>query len=126
MRTAPTETARLADDPLVRDLVDRVVAEADPLRVILFGSRARGAARPDSDVDLLVVLPDGTDRRRAMARISSRRPVLDVDVLVATPEVLDRHGADPGLIYGQALRSGRDVYVAPGHEPVRAAATVGA
>ncbi|MEK9163875.1 MAG: nucleotidyltransferase domain-containing protein, partial [Chloroflexota bacterium] len=39
-------------------MVKRIVTQFDPVRIILFGSRARGAARPDSDVDLLVILPD--------------------------------------------------------------------
>ncbi len=44
------------DDPVVARVVRRVVEEVQPLRVILFGSRAKGMAWPDSDVDLLVVL----------------------------------------------------------------------
>ena len=101
------------DDPLVRGVVEQVVADADPLRVILFGSRAGGTARPDSDIDLLVVMPDGTDRRRAMARIASRLPIydVDVDVLVSTPSVLASQGDDPGLVYRTVLRTGRDLYV---------------
>ncbi|MGH6898540.1 MAG: DUF433 domain-containing protein [Geminicoccaceae bacterium] len=39
-------------------LLDAVVAHFDPLQVILFGSRARGEASADSDIDLLVVLDD--------------------------------------------------------------------
>jgi len=39
------------------EIVERIVRQFDPLRIILFGSWARGDARPDSDVDLLVVLP---------------------------------------------------------------------
>lgn len=104
------------DDPLVRGIVERLVAEADPLRVILFGSRATGTARPDSDIDLLVVMPDGTPRRREMARLASLLPILDVDVdlLVATPDVLERHRDNPGFIYRTILRTGRDLYT-PAH-----------
>ncbi|WP_420456741.1 nucleotidyltransferase domain-containing protein [Rubrivirga sp.] len=99
-------------DPVVREIVDRIVAEASPLRVVLFGSRATGTARPDSDVDLLVVMPDGTPCRQAMVKIGARLPILDVDVdvLVATPSALDRHSDNPGLVYRQALRTGRTLY----------------
>ncbi|HOF86504.1 MAG TPA: nucleotidyltransferase domain-containing protein [Armatimonadota bacterium] len=38
-------------------MVERIVEQFHPLRITLFGSRARGDAGPDSDVDLLVVLP---------------------------------------------------------------------
>jgi predicted nucleotidyltransferase len=41
-------------------LLDRIVARLSPEEVWLFGSRAEGRARPDSDYDLLVVMPDGT------------------------------------------------------------------
>lgn len=106
-----------AEDPLVCALVEQIVAEAAPLRVILFGSRATGTARPDSDIDLLVVMPDGTPRRQAMVQIGARLPILDVDVdlLVSTPDVLDRHRDNPGLVYREILRTGRDLYTAPAH-----------
>ena len=57
----PDVTAALLDQ-IVRTIVD----EVDPEQVVLFGSRARGDARPDSDVDLLVVEsePFGTSRSR--------------------------------------------------------------
>ncbi|WP_420456761.1 nucleotidyltransferase domain-containing protein [Rubrivirga sp.] len=99
-------------DPLVRAVVEQVVAEADPLRVVLFGSRATGTARPDSDVDLSVVMPDGTDRRAARTRIGSRlrRPGVGIDLLVTTPAVLAASGDDPGPIYRTVLRTGREIY----------------
>ncbi len=103
-----------AVDPIVREIVDRIVAEASPLRVILFGSRAAGTARPDSDVDLLVVMPNGTPRRQAMVEIGARlpRPGVGIDLLVTTPDVLDRHRDNPGLVYREVLRTGQDLYVA--------------
>ncbi|MDT0632152.1 nucleotidyltransferase domain-containing protein [Rubrivirga sp. S365] len=101
-----------AEDPLVRPLVAQIVAEFDPLRVVLFGSRAAGTARPDSDVDLLVVMPDGTPRRRAMVEIGARlpRPGVGIDLLVTTPAVLAQHGDNPGLVYREILRTGRTLY----------------
>ena len=109
--------AHAAVDADVRRLVEEIVAEADPLRIILFGSRATGAARPDSDIDLLVVMPDGTPCRQAMVEIGSRlsRPGVGIDLLVATPATLSEHAANPGLIYRQILRTGRELYVAPPH-----------
>jgi predicted nucleotidyltransferase len=46
------------EDPALNRLLARVVEVMNPLEVWLFGSRAEGRARPDSDYDLLVVLPD--------------------------------------------------------------------
>lgn len=114
------ETAHLprvqTDDPLVRRLVQSVVDGVQPLRVLLFGSRATGGARPDSDLDLLVVMPDGTDCRQMMVQASLCLPPdrdVDVDLLVATPVQLERHRDNPGLVYHQILRTGREVYAAP-------------
>lgn len=54
-----SEEGEMADAALER-LVRHVVEVMDPLEVWLFGSRAEGRARPTSDYDLLVVMPDGT------------------------------------------------------------------
>ena len=48
----------------IERIVRAIVEEAHPRRVILFGSVARGEARDSSDIDLLVVIPDGTHRRK--------------------------------------------------------------
>src|SRR5262245_61052343 len=48
----------IAVDPVPLELLDAVVQYFQPLRVILFGSAARGDAGPDSDIDLLVILDD--------------------------------------------------------------------
>jgi uncharacterized protein len=47
-----------ADDPLLTDVVRRLVDVYHPQRIYLFGSTARGDAGPDSDYDLMVILPD--------------------------------------------------------------------
>jgi predicted nucleotidyltransferase len=45
-------------DPILIDIVHRLVDAYRPERIYLFGSRARGEAGPDSDYDILVVIPD--------------------------------------------------------------------
>jgi predicted nucleotidyltransferase len=75
-----------------------------------------GSARPESDVDLLLVMPDNTDCRKMMVAASLHLPIdrtVDVDLLVATPSVLERHRGNAGLVYRQILRTGRVVYDAP-------------
>lgn len=54
---------------LIEQLVRRIVEVAHPLRIILFGSAARGEMGPHSDLDVLVVMPDGTHRRRTAQEI---------------------------------------------------------
>lgn len=113
----PDRPAPSVEDPVVRRLVERVVAEVDPLRVVLFGSRAAGTARPDSDVDLLVVVPDGSRPLSVMRRLYERvRDVgVAVDYVAATPSQLERYGDSVGYIYREALVHGREVYAAPAH-----------
>ena len=50
-------------EPVLREMVRRLVDVYSPLRIYLFGSQARGDAGPDSDYDLLVVLPDDAPKR---------------------------------------------------------------
>ncbi|HUW31298.1 MAG TPA: nucleotidyltransferase domain-containing protein [Planctomycetota bacterium] len=58
-----------AVDSLVQDVVDAIVRELHPTRVILFGSRARGDSRPDSDVDLLIVYDGELSKREVKLRV---------------------------------------------------------
>lgn len=104
----------LPDRTTLDRLVRRIVDEVHPLRVVLFGSVARGQATSDSDVDLLVVVPEGTHRRRTaqhLYRVIDRAAV-SFDLVVATPGDLERHGDDPGLVYQGILREGRTLYAA--------------
>ena len=95
-------------------VVDRIVDAVHPLRIILFGSAARGEVGPDSDVDVLVVMPTGTNRRQTTQYLHTRffgLPVA-VDVVVATPDDLERHRNNLGLIYHTILEEGRELYAA--------------
>jgi len=47
----------LGDDPAIEELIQRLVEALGPERIYLFGSRARGDGGPDSDYDLMVVVP---------------------------------------------------------------------
>lgn len=96
----------------VAEAVRCLVAAADPLRIVVFGSVARGEAGPDSDLDLLVVMPDGTDRRAARRMLRGALIRLDVpkDVVVTTPEHLAFRRDSAWHIVGIALGEGRTVY----------------
>ena len=54
----PASSAPALDTSAVRPVIARLIARWHPLAIWLFGSRARGDARPDSDWDLLVIVPD--------------------------------------------------------------------
>ena len=93
-------------------LVGRIVEIAHPLRILLFGSGAREDWGPDSDADLLVVMPEGTHRRRTAQRLYREIKGIGIpfDIIVATPGDLAKHKDNVGLIYRVALREGREVY----------------
>ncbi len=99
--------------PLDR-LVQAVVDKAHPLRIILFGSAARRDAGSQSDIDLLVVMPDGTHRRQTAQRLY--REIIGIgvpfDLVVATCSDLEQHAENRGLIYRAVLREGREIYAA--------------
>ncbi len=103
--------SRTVSADVLDDIVRRIVAVADPDKIILFGSAARGEMRPSSDLDLLVV-KSGVHRRKLAQRIY--RDLIGVgqavDVVVASPDDLDRYGDSVGLVYRSALQEGETIY----------------
>lgn len=100
---------------MLEEIIRRVVEVAQPDRIILFGSAARGEMGPDSDVDLLVVKRGVTDRGRLSEDIHLRffGLAVSVDVIVVTPEDVERHRDRIGSVIGPAVREGQEVYAAP-------------
>jgi predicted nucleotidyltransferase len=90
----------------------RIVDRFNPDRIVLFGSQARGEATEDSDIDLLVIVPEERDRRGLVEAI--RRSLADVgvskDVFVTTPSHVARYGDVVGSLLEEALREGITVY----------------
>jgi predicted nucleotidyltransferase len=99
---------------IIDELVQRIVEEVHPLRIILFGSAAKGEVGRSSDIDLLVVMPEGVHRRRIAQRLYQNitRSGVSFDILVATPADLQKHKDNIGLIYRTILQEGREVYAA--------------
>jgi predicted nucleotidyltransferase len=75
----------------IRSYVAALVREFHPQRVILFGSYAAGKPRPDSDIDLLVVMPHRGAGAEQAARIRRRiHPGFPLDLVVRSPAVISR------------------------------------
>ncbi len=99
-------------DRAVNSLVRQIVEAVQPLRILLFGSAARGELGESSDLDLLVVMPEGVHRRKTAQKLYRRIRGVGIafDILVATPADLDRHRDNIGLIYRTILEEGKEVY----------------
>ena len=99
------------DPAVLKEIVRRVVDVADPTKVILFGSAARGDMGPNSDVDLLVV-KEGVHRRELAGRIYKNLWGVGaaVDVVAVTPDDIERHADSHALVIKTAMEEGRVVY----------------
>ena len=96
----------------VLDNIIRLVAEvAEPQKIILFGSVARGDAGPGSDIDLLIV-KDGGDSHDLTSRIYSTLygTGAAVDAIVVSPEDVERYRDSHSLVIKPALLEGKVVY----------------
>jgi predicted nucleotidyltransferase len=110
-----TLRAPSADDPILETVVQRLVDAYRPERIYLFGSVARGDANPDSDYDLMVVVPDA-----APERLRSEDPGYRVlrgagigaDILVWTRTDFDRQLHLKASLPSTVIREGRALYLA--------------
>ena len=102
------------DERVLQEIVGRIVEAAHPLRIIVFGSVARGEQGRESDVDLLIVMPEGTHRRLTAQMLYQRLRgmAVPIDLVVTTESALERHKDNPGLVYHAILREGRVLYAA--------------
>jgi predicted nucleotidyltransferase len=104
------------DRQVLDDMVRRITDAVNPRRIILFGSAARGAMSVDSDLDVLVVMPDGTHRRRTAQTVyrSLRGLGFAKDIVVVTESDIRNYGENPSLVIYPALRQGKELYHAAG------------
>jgi predicted nucleotidyltransferase len=104
-----------AQDIIAR-MVQRIVDQFDPDQIVLFGSHARGTAGPDSDVDLLVVMPVSGSRREKQIemRVALHDIQMPKDIIVVTPDDVARRRDIVGTIIRPALREGKVLYVRAG------------
>lgn len=104
--------------PITEQLMQRALAAlkaaAPQAEIILFGSRARGDARADSDVDFLIVEPQVTARRRETVRLKDAlRPLrISADVVVVSRKNFEAWSAIPGTLIFDAVHHGKVLYAA--------------
>src|SRR3989337_3352641 len=101
-------------DPMVR----RIVKRFGPERIVLFGSHAGGDAGPDSDVDLLVIMPVRGSKRNKAIEIAVALDDIRIpkDIIVTTPDEFAWRKEIAGTIEKPAERDGTVVYARRGRQ----------
>lgn len=103
----------------IQRVVAMIVENAGPVRIVLFGSAARGELNADSDLDLMVVVPDGVDTlsvaqglHRSMFSIPDVARRVSVDFIVTTPSKYEARKDSIGSVYREVAQDGRELYAA--------------
>jgi len=96
----------------IQQAVDRLVASAQPSKVILFGSYARGDATESSDLDLMVIEPEVNNQFDEMVRLRNvvGSMSVGVDLLVYSDSEAARRSQVPGTALYWAFKEGRVMY----------------
>jgi len=119
MNTNPTDQPDLLAVPWavtqekVTAVIQKIIEVSRPRKLIIFGSYVGGTMRRNSDLDILVVTgEDIQDPRRESVRIrrALKGILMPMDILVVQESVLKEYAETPGLIYREAVKSGKVVY----------------
>lgn len=101
----------MVDENRIAKLAERIVREFHPDKIILFGSYAHGQPRPDSDIDLLVVLPfEGKGFRKSLEILNRVAPEFPVDLLARRPADTAQRYAEGDPLIREALDRGKVLY----------------
>ena len=115
MKSPAASTEILNSDPILAEIVRSLVAEFRPYKIFLFGSRASGNARNDSDYDILVVMPELTEGSRKLAvrayRILKGLGVAK-DILFTSREKFELRKTVVNTLAEIATNDGKEIYVA--------------
>mgnify|MGYP006289910965 CR=1 FL=1 len=108
------EATKTIDANALDEIIQRIVEVADPERIIMFGSAARGEMGRNSDVDLLVV-KSGAHRlelaRKIYGNLHGEKAA--VDVVVCTPEDIEQYKDSSAMVISPAVHEGKVIYDAP-------------
>jgi uncharacterized protein len=95
----------------IRQLIQAIVNEFKPYKIILFGSYAYGNPQKDSDVDLLVILPyKGSSFRQTWEILNKVKPKFAIDLLVRTPLEIEQRLAWNDFFIREIMEKGKVIY----------------
>lgn len=99
-------------ETLLAEITRKIVDRFDPEKIVLFGSRSRGSPRPDSDVDLLVIMDTSESpiQRAVEVKRACRPRFVSMDVLVKTPEEIEARLERGSFFLSEILEQGEVLY----------------
>lgn len=102
----------MISEDIIQKAVELLIEAANPVKIILFGSYAKGQVDENSDLDFLVIKKEVKARRMEMVRLSDvLRPLrIPVDVIVASETVYNEWADTPGTVLYEATKKGRVLY----------------
>jgi len=114
MQASSTEPNWAVTPEKIQETVRRIVEAAQPVRIIMFGSQARGQSSVDSDLDLVVVERDVKNRFSEMVRLHRALDglIMGVDILVIGEREFGEWSETPGSVYHTARAEGTVLYEA--------------
>jgi len=97
---------------LLNAITERIVAAVRPCRIVLFGSAAEERMGRNSDIDLLIIMPDGIHRRNTARKIYRTLSGMGCakDIVVVTENDVRDHRDNPAMVLHSALLKGRELY----------------
>ncbi len=101
----------MVDEQTIQDFCNRIVQDFQPEQIILFGSYAYGNPTPDSDVDILVLLPfEGKNFYKSLEILNKANPTFPIDLLARRPDDTERRYREGDPLIREALDRGKVLY----------------
>ncbi len=101
----------MVDEKTIQGLTEQIAREFNPEKIILFGSRAEGTARADSDVDLLVILSfEGSSFRKSLDILNRLNPRIPIDLIARRPDEAVRRYDQGDPLIREAFDRGKILY----------------
>lgn len=99
-------------DKILQEIINRIVEEADPDKIVLFGSRVRNHHKDSSDYDVCVIKQGFYHKRKLRRNLYSKLFGVGaaVDIIVETPEKFSELKTKPFLIYSEVEKHGEVIY----------------
>ncbi len=95
------------------EIIDRLVKEFDPIKIILFGSNAWGKPEKDSDIDIMVIVANDNQKptqRASRAYRCLKGLLLPVEIFVNTQSELNKYSATPSSLSHKIIQHGKILY----------------